>query len=554
MSAEKPDGRVHLAAMGGEIEAARETIEVLIQRYEGSQGPLQTDQFAVQKAMAALENTVAVNTRALRASEARLRTLFDHGPHMLITVDRHGAIVSANRLAARALRRPPRDMVGLPLVEVLDDESRDAVLDMVRRRFEGVVERTVVLVNGVQVAMTAAPLPGLAGETQLVLRDLTWRRLLEEELQHSRRLAMFGHLASIVGHEINNPLAVMLGRLEMLLQSDLDDPERLRTHLHRVLEHGQRIGRIVQDLQAVVRPRPARLERVALTGLLDEVCELAGPFLGRAVVWVDVTPPSLEVYADREQLRQALINLVGNAADRMRRTGRVVVRAEPAGDGGPWSERVGVTVSVFDKGASIPKDMMDNLLAPRQEQGSLRVGYSLGLAIAQSVALEHGGALRAENDPEGGAVFSLLLPSGGGQASERGDATPVEGPELRLLCVDDDPLIRPTLERMFRGTRCSVVVVRTGEEALDRLADHEFDALLTSIRLPGMSGVELRHAVARRDPVLGGRTVLLGGSLRGAPVGVRTLPRPFSRLQLLSTLEDVLPSELLKRSPLDGAT
>ncbi len=273
---------------------------------------------------------------------------------------------------------------------------------------------------------------------------------------------------------------------------------------------------------------------------------MASPFLGRAVVWVDVTPPSLEVLADRDQLLQALVNLVGNAADRMRRTGRVVVRAEPAGDGLPWSECEGVTVAVFDEGLPIPSDLLDDLLAPSPSSGAQRVGYSLGLAIAQGIALEHGGALKAENNPEGGAIISLLLPSGANLATPMGGAEVPDGPLVRLLCVDDDPLLRATLDTMLAGTSCRYQVVRTGEQALDLLGREEFDVLLTSIQLPGMSGVELRHTVVRRDPVLGRRTVLVGSALRGAPLGIPTLPRPFSRLQLLSTLEAVLPEEVWK--------
>ncbi len=533
------DERAELAAMGAELEAARETIEVLIRRYEGAQGPLQTDQYAVQKAMAALENNVAASTRALRASEVRLRTLFDHGPHMLVTVDSEGCILSANRRTARVLRCQAAEFEGQPLTAIFDEASAATLDEMTARRFEGVVERVVVLVNGVQVALTAAPMPGFVGETQLVLRDLTWRKLLEEELQHARRLALLGHLAAVVGHEINNPLAVMLGRIELILQSEMDDCDRLREQLGRVLEHGQRIGRIVQDLQAVARPQPAHLERVKVVDLLDEVSELAAPYLGRAVMWIDVTPPSLQVLADAEQLRQALLNLVSNAADRGRRTGRVVLKAERVEEGGLLADSDGVVISVLDEGPPVPPDLLDDLLAPPSQGSAKRSGYALGLAIAQNVVIEHGGTLSASTRPEGGGIFSVLLPSGSPPASQPRDPDSTPASALSLLCVDDDPMLISSLRIMLEGTGCSWLQVHSGEEALDLMEERRFDVLLTSIKLPGMSGVELHHAVAQRDPVLGRRTVLLGGALRSTPAGVPTLPRPFSRLQLLRCLEDV---------------
>lgn len=532
--------RPELVAMGEDLRAARETIEVLLDRYEGIQGPPEADRFAMHKAMAALENNVVASTRALRASEARMRSLFDHGPHMLVTVDRGGAIVSANRKLARMVHRQAVDLQGRPLADILDEGSTELLEGMLRQGFEGVVERLMTLSTGTQVALTAAPLPGFGGETQLVLRDLTWRRLLEEELQHARRLALLGHLAAVVGHEINNPLAVMLGRIELILQSDLEDSERLRDQLGRVLDHGQRIGRIVQDLQSVARPQPALLQPIVLVDLLDEVCDLAADFLGRAVMWVDVTPPGLEVLADADQLRQAVLNLVSNAADRSRRTGRVVLKAERVEEDGLLSDTDGVVISVLDEGPPVPPDLLDDLLAPAAAGATKRSGYTLGLAIAQNVAIEHGGTLVAQSRPEGGGIFSLILPSGDVSPPTQATTEREPGTGLTLLCVDDDPLLAHIFEAMLAGSAVSWRQARTGEEALDLLAERQVDVLVTGIQLPGMSGIELQHAVAQRDPVLGRRTILIGGSTRSTPVGIPTLPRPFSRLQLLRAVRGVL--------------
>jgi len=526
--------------MGGDLAAAQETIEVLLQRYEAVQGFFEADHFAMHKALASLENNVEVSTRALQASEARMRTLFDHGPNMLVTVDRQGLIVSANRKLARMVHRQVADLEGQALASILDERSADLLEGLVERSFEGVVERVVALSTGVQVALTAAPLPGFTGETQLVLRDLTWRRLAEEELQQARRLALLGHLAAVVGHEINNPLAVMLGRIELMLQSELQDSDKLRSQLGRVLEHGQRIGRIVQDLQSVARPQPASLQSLSLVELLDEVCDLAGDFLGRVVMWVDVAPPNLRVHADVDQLRQAVLNLVTNAADRCRRMGRIVLKAELADEEGLLADSEGVVISVLDEGPPVRPDLLDDLLAPPAAGPTKRSGYTLGLAIAQNVATEHGGIMVARTRPEGGGVFSLILPSGDAPTAQPQEPGQRAEREISLLCVDGDPILESILETMLEGTHCSCRVALSGEEALVMLGAQPVDVLLTSIRLAGMSGVELQHAVAQRDPVLGRRTILIGGALRSTPAGVPTLPRPFSRLQLLRAVQGVM--------------
>ncbi len=279
----------------------------------------------------------------------------------------------------------------------------------------------------------------------------------------------------------------------------------------------------------MARPQPASLQSLSLVELLDEVCDLAGDFLGRAVMWVDVAPPNLRVHADADQLRQAVLNLVTNAADRCRRMGRIVLKAELADEEGLLGDSEGVVISVLDEGPPVRPDLLDDLLAPPGAGVTKRSGYTLGLAIAQNVATEHGGIM-----------VSLILPGGGVPAAHPQESGAAAARVISLLCVDGDPMLESILATMLEGTNCSCRVALSGEEALDMLGEQPVDVLLTSIRLSGMSGVELQHAVAQRDPALGRRTILIGGALRSTPAGVPTLPRPFSRLQLMRAVQGVM--------------
>jgi len=538
VSADPPREVVRAVGLGADLAAAHETIEALVRRYEGLQGPLQVDQVAVRRAMAALEGSLDASARALQASEARLRTLFDHGPHMLVTVDSGGLIRCANQAAAHALGCPAADLVGQPLAAFLDDASSRRLGAMMQRRFEGVVERVVTLRSGLEVALNAAPLPGFEGETQIVMRDITWRRLIEDELQDSRRLAFLGNLASVVGHEINNPLAVMLGRLELLLQSGLDDPESIRRQLERMIEHARRVGRIVSDLQAVARPQRADPAPLDLHAILREATEAAAPFVGRTVIHTEITPLRSPLEADREQLTQALVTLLSHASDRMRRTGRVLVSVAPGPTRGLLAYQGSVAIRVADDGPPIRSDVLERLVGPVRQGAGSHSTHALGLAIARNIVLEHGGIPWAANLPGGGAEIGLLLP-----LAESASTLPAGGPGgegLRVLCVDDDPLTIHTLELMLGGTGCRWRVLQTGEEALRLLRTEDFDALLVGLQLPGMSGIELRHTVSTWNPRVGTRTVFIGGTLRSDPDGMPTLPRPFSRLQLLYSLDRVM--------------
>ncbi|MFH1469159.1 MAG: response regulator [Pseudomonadota bacterium] len=541
MGADHAKPGVQTVGLGEDLAAAHETIEVLVRRYEGLQGPLQVDQVAIRRALATLEGSLDASARALQASEARLRTLFDHGPHMLVTVDAEGLIRCANQAAACALGCPATELVEQALEAFLDEASARRLGAMILRRFEGVVERVVTLRSGIEVALTAAPLPGFVGETQIVMRDLTWRRLLEEELQNSRRLAFLGNLASVVGHEINNPLAVMLGRLELLLQSDLDDPEGIRRQLARVLEHGHRVGRIVSDLQAVARPQKADRAPLDLHALVRGATAAAAPFVGRTVIHAEVSSAALPLEADHEQLTQALVTLLSHASDRMRRTGRILLSVAPGPGRGLLAHQGSVSIRVVDAGPAIRSDLMERLLTPAQQGSRPRSNHALGLAIVRNIVLEHGGIPWAGNLPSGEAEVGLLLPLPERETLQAGPLQGAEGP--RVLCVDDDPLMVHTLELMLTGTGCRWQVLRTGEDALRVLRNEDFDALLVGLQLPGMSGVELRHTIATWNPRICARTIFIGSTLRSDPDGVPTLPRPFSRLQLLYGLERVVAEE-----------
>ncbi len=529
------DEQATVVALGENLKAAREVIEVLIRRYERSQGPLATDQFAVRKAMASLEDSLAASTRALRLSESRYRMLFDHSPHMICTVDAEGKILSCNRTMAGGLRCRPKELTGRPLAELFDESSARFVQEMILQEFDSLLERGLSLSDGRKVALTAAPLPGFHRETQVSMHDVTARQLLEEELQHTRRLAAIGQLASGVAHEINNPLAVMQGRLEMLLQSSLTDPEVLRRRLSQVAEHSQRVERIVQNLQTFARPAPAVLAPVGLAELMDAVGEAAEPQLGRVVLHADVTPPRLAVLADGEQLRYALVNLLINAADAMRRRGRIDINARKVARAESELDLEAVEIAVRDDGPAVRPELLEDLLSPFEGEtlGGRRAG--LGLAIAQGIVHEHGGIMRATNRKAGGACITICLPAI--------ESSPSSGPagavELgrRVLVVDADPFLRETVEQHLDTSSYDPHFARDGEEALRRLGAAEYDAVLVSIRLPGMSGLELRHAIAGRNPMLAARTVVMGSFIGKRPADILVLQRPFSRLQLLRALE-----------------
>lgn len=240
---------------------------------------------------------------------------------------------------------------------------------------------------------------GLVDERTAQLRQsLTELDAAQHRLVQSERLAAIGQLASAVGHELRNPLGVLSNIFYLLGQRlGREDP-----WVDRQLTTGERevaaATLIVSDLLEYSKPRQPVFEPVDLSALVDEVLSVAPPPAG-----VEVgrrLPPGLPaVRADRQQLRQVLLNLVSNAYDSMPEGGLLVIEADGDGDT--------VRFTVSDTGGGIADDVLPRLFEPFFTTKAKGIG--LGLSVAHRIVEAHGGSLEAKTNPGTGASFSLTL-------------------------------------------------------------------------------------------------------------------------------------------------
>jgi PAS domain S-box-containing protein len=521
-----------------ELRAARKTIEALVRRAEQAEIPAGEGVFALQKAIASLETIIQQRTRALHASEARYRALFDHSPDMIVTVDEDHRITAANQTSLSALDIEEKNLLGGDFSRLFDAASAARARRIVEEQGVGDVTPELRLRDGRVVSVTASPLPGYAGALQVVLRDVTSRRELETELHHARRLAAIGNLAAGVAHEINNPLAVIQLRLDLLERLHAEYLEPLQDQLQVIDRHVHRIARIVQNLQTFARPQATELDLCPVAELIAAASGVAEISLSHVDLEVDVVD-DLVLQVDRGQIEQVLANLFTNAGQAMKAGGRITVKARPVG------ERVHITIR--DTGPGIPEGLVESIFTPFVTTKGPSEGSGLGLAIAWSIVQEHGGTIRASNLAGGGAEFVLELPGGRIPATSAPD-TPPHSPRrpsriLRVLCVDDEPGMLQAVCNLVEEAGHVAVGVLDGRAALDAVACTQFDVLLTDIRMPDMGGLELAAAIRAHDPLLADRTILMSGLFHNPEPGRRYLQKPFGREQLLQALEETVGEE-----------
>lgn len=241
-------------------------------------------------------------------------------------------------------------------------------------------------------------------ELERTTQDL---RHKEQQLIHGEKLASVGRLAAGVAHEIGNPLAAILGLLELLREGDLTAAQS-GEFIQRIQRETERIHIIIHDLLDFARLAPQAdqpLETSDLRQVIDDAVNLVRPQKDskEIAIAVDVDPNTSDVFGPRHRLTQIVLNLLLNAVDALGGRGRIDVRVEPSADGG------GVCLSVMDTGPGIADEMKDKLFDPFTTTKPAGKGTGLGLAVTHAIVQALGGSIAAHNREGGGACFEVML-------------------------------------------------------------------------------------------------------------------------------------------------
>jgi signal transduction histidine kinase len=239
------------------------------------------------------------------------------------------------------------------------------------------------------------------------LRDVLERQQqrdveLSSRLHHTERLASLGQLAAGLAHEIKNPLAGIHGVLELLRDEENDSDRR---NLYReMLDELDRVNGTIQALLGFARPSPPRRVPTAIAELIGGIAKLMRPGLSKKGIVLETTvAPEVTTFPlDPDQIRQVVVNLVGNAADAIEENGRIAIRATT------FPDRSGLILAVEDDGPGIPEERRQEIFEPFYS--TKFSGTGLGLAVARSLVVKHGGELQVESREGRGSVFFALFP------------------------------------------------------------------------------------------------------------------------------------------------
>ena len=390
-----------------------------------------------------------------------------------------------------------------------------------------------------------------------VIRDVTERKALEEQVRESQKLEAVGRLAGGVAHDFNNVLTTVLGYANLLIEELKDDP-RLRADVEEIRRAGERAAALTQQLLAFGRRQlvqPAVLDlNATITDLEDTLGRLAGD---DTELRMRLAPDLGLIRIDPRQLHQLLLSLTTNAHDAMPTGGRVTIEtATVLLDAAGVRDRSGLLpgehacLTVTDTGSGMDAETQAHAFEPFFATREKSKGAGLAMATVYSIVKQAGGDIAVRSAPNQGTAFTVYLPCVSEAPEETDAGAPTAAGEATkgtVLVAEDEDAVRALARQVLVREGYTVIVASDGEQALRSAERHagRIDLLLTDVIMPGLNGPDLAEKLLAARP--GTKVLFMSGHAGDAldRFGLRRekvpfLPKPFTPEILLRCVRETI--------------
>jgi signal transduction histidine kinase/ActR/RegA family two-component response regulator len=346
---------------------------------------------------------------------------------------------------------------------------------------------------------------GLYGALQKAYDDL---RLSQHTVMQQERLRALGQMASGIAHDINNAISPVSLYTESLLEREPNLSERARGYLVTIQRAIEDVARTVARMREFYREREAQLtlERVELNAAIRQVAELTRPRWNdlpqqrglHVGLEIDLDDSLPQIMGAEHEIRDALTNLIFNAIDAMPAGGTIKVRTcRMAGEGGHDRS----VVEVSDTGIGMDEDTRRRCLEPFYTTKGER-GTGLGLAMVYGMVQRHSADIEIDSTPGAGTTIRLSFPAHTSSVVSPAQATrpTVVSRRLRILLVDDDPVLIKSLQDTLQEDGHLISVTHGGQAGIDAFAGshlrgEHFDVVVTDLGMPQVDGRKVAAAV-----------------------------------------------------------
>ncbi len=354
--------------------------------------------------------------KRLRRSEERYRSLVESADDMIFTVDKDCNILSVNQYLTKLTGQSAGELIGENVTDVVKYAVPEKVCSIVKR----VLKTAQTITHEEQAKIgdkdywldtkykAVGTDQGGMSTVLVISRDITENKMIEEQLFHTEKLASLGSLSAGVAHEINNPIAIILGFSELLLDripKDSKEYDMLKT----IERQGYNCKGIIENLLAFARiRREATVEADVVTDLQKVMNVVMNTLITRKVdLRTDIEEDLPKVRGDGQQLEQVFLNIVNNAVGAMDSGGILTISAHRSNDA--------VSVSFADTGCGIPQENREKIFDPFFTTKKVGEGTGLGLSVSYGIVKKFGGEIQVKTQTraegkEPGTTFTVMLP------------------------------------------------------------------------------------------------------------------------------------------------
>lgn len=386
-------------------------------------------------------------------------------------------------------------------------------------------------------------------ETNRQLADALKRlEASQEQVIQRERMHALGRMAHGIAHDFNNALAPILGFSELLLMKPelLADKKKVRNYLEMIHTAAKDSERVTSRLREFYRYRDDSeiFSPVVINDLVLQAISFTQPrWKGQSLaagVHIDIRTEMGNVptvVGNEDELREMIVNLIFNAIDAIPKRGTITVRTEVQGR---W-----LVLTVADDGIGMTEEVRAQCLEPFFSTKPVE-GTGLGLGSAYGIVRRHEGQIDIQSEPNRGTSISISLPLDKGEKRPEvprlasAAATP-----LRILVVEDEPLVREVLSVYLEEDKHHVTLAVNGREGLEKYRAGEFDLVMTDRAMPEMNGDQLALEIRKLNPkqpilLLTGFGDLMMGAGEHPPGVDLVVSKPFTLTTLRNAIAKVL--------------
>jgi len=389
------------------------------------------------------------------------------------------------------------------------------------------------------------------------LRDITERKIAEQQLRQAQKMEAIGQLTGGVAHDFNNVLSAILGNLE-LVDEELEPDSKLKPDIDIAIRAVNRGAELTKRLLAFSRRQALQPNPVDANRLIQGMTSLLQRTLGEPIEIEVVSAAGLwACLVDAGQLENALLNLAINARDAMPGGGHLTIEtanihldADYAAAQGDVTPGDYVRFSVTDTGTGMAPDVIEHIFEPFFTTKDVGEGTGLGLSMIYGFVKQSGGHITIYSEEGHGTTVNLFLPKSAGAAQQVAEPVTTEdsvGRGETILVVEDDADIRRYVVRVLSRLGYSILEAGSGEAALEVLQGSPgVDLLFSDVVLPGgRSGPDIVAEALRHRPDL--KYLFMSGYAPGGmfhqgrlPEGATLLQKPFTQHDLAQKVRDAL--------------